>query len=183
MFLFHTHTTPSSLPPSFTEVESHFIRGENPVLPPEGYEVMGLPTEEAEKVFKRVKRNYEGDGKFVVSSLPPSLLPSLPASFSLLSFLCSPPSANSHTQTLPPLPPFPGAAATGEGGEGEDLGASLIVRRKEPLHDMIYGKAEDIAGTPSLPPSFPPPLPPSLPPSIVLLLRPLVLVRIPPALK
>lgn len=81
------------------EVESLFIRGENPVLAPEGYEVMGLPFDEAEKVFKRVKRSYEGND------------------------------------------------AQHEGGTegGEDLGASLIVRRKEPLHDMIYGKAEDIA--------------------------------------
>ncbi|KAM3567599.1 hypothetical protein VYU27_010260, partial [Nannochloropsis oceanica] len=81
------------------EVESLFIRGENPVLAPEGYEVMGLPFDEAEKVFKRVKRSYEGND------------------------------------------------AQHDGGTegGEDLGASLIVRRKEPLHDMIYGKAEDIA--------------------------------------
>jgi len=58
---------------------------------------MGLPTEEAEKVFKRVKRNYEGDGKFFLPSLPPSLLPFRPIISS---------SVNSNTPSLPPsLPP------------------------------------------------------------------------------
>lgn len=80
------------------EVETLFSRGESPLVPPDGYDVLGLRDEDAQAVFKRVKANYEGVGY--------------------------------------------------EGGEGEgleDLSQSLIVKRKEPLHDMIYGTAEEIA--------------------------------------
>ena len=74
----HTHNQKQALPGDVSqnmfelakdayslEVESLFVRGESPLIAPEGYAVLGLSEEEGEKVFKRVKRSYEGEREMV----------------------------------------------------------------------------------------------------------------------